>query len=351
MPTPESPPSGDLAHPASVVNMADVAARAGVSIATVSRALRDVPGVSASTRRKIRHVAEELSYVVSPEASRLAQRSTGRVAVVVPRTDIWFYAAMLAGIEGVLRRADLDVLVYQVDGVEERRRFFRDLPARRKVDAVVLVALPVLADEEDRLDLLGVEVLVAGGRLGAHAHVRVDDHTVARLATEHLLGLGHRRIAMVRTDDTTGTAWSSDLERTRGFRQRLELAGVDLPPSHLVTTSFGLRAGVLAADRLLALPVLPTAVFAYSDEIAIGLVERLRRRGVIVPGEVSVVGVDDHPMAEVLGITTVRQHVSDQARLAAESVVAMLQGTAGAPPALLVTPELVVRTTTGPPRP
>ena len=96
--------------------MADVAARAGVSIATVSRALRDVPGVSGPTRERIRSVADELSYVVSPEASRLSRRETGRVAVVVPRIDVWFYSAMLAGIEQVLRDADLDVLVYQVDG-------------------------------------------------------------------------------------------------------------------------------------------------------------------------------------------------------------------------------------------
>ena len=124
--------------------MADVARRAGVSIATVSRALRDVPGVSDATRVRIREIADELSYVVSPEASGLARRETGRVAVVVPRIDIWFYATMLASIERVLRAADLDVLVYQVDGEEQRGRFFEQLPARRKVDAAVLIALPLL---------------------------------------------------------------------------------------------------------------------------------------------------------------------------------------------------------------
>ncbi len=156
--------------------MADVARRAGVSIATVSRALRDVPGVSDATRLRIRAIADELSYVVSPEASGLARRETGRVAVVVPRIDIWFYATMLASIERVLRAADLDVLVYQVDGEDERVRFFEQLPARRKVDAAVLIALPLREREVDRLDLLGVEVVVAGGRLRDHPRVEVDDH-------------------------------------------------------------------------------------------------------------------------------------------------------------------------------
>ena len=98
------------------VNMADVARHAGVSTGTVSRALRNLPGVSDDTRRMIKQKADELSYVVSPEASRLSRGSTGRVALVVPRLHVWFYAAMVAALEHELRSADLDVLIYQVDG-------------------------------------------------------------------------------------------------------------------------------------------------------------------------------------------------------------------------------------------
>ena len=344
--TPTAVP-GTRGGPLDHVNMVDVARRAGVSTATVSRALRDVAGVSETTRQRVRRVAEELAYVVSPEASRLATQRTRRVALVVPRIDIWFYAAMVAGVERELRRADLDVLVYQVDGVEERRRFFRDLPARRKVDAVVLVALPVLAEEEGRLDLLGVEVVVAGGRLGRHAHARVDDLRVAGLATGHLLALGHREVVMVRTDDTDGTRWSSDVERTRGFADTLRAAGLPTPEDGVVTVGYGSDAGVRGAEVLLARPHLPTAVFAYSDEIALGVVARLRGGGVRVPEDVSVVGVDDHPMAAVLGLTTVDQRVEDQARAAGRSVVALLGGEPGRD--VVASPRLVVRTTTAPP--
>src|SRR5262245_29172734 len=115
--------------------MSDVAREAGVSIATVSRALRGVPGVGQPTRDRIREIADRLSYVVSPEASALSRGRTGRVAVVVPRLDAWFYSAMLASMAPVLRQADMDMLVYQVEGEEQRTRFLRDLPARRKVDA------------------------------------------------------------------------------------------------------------------------------------------------------------------------------------------------------------------------
>src|SRR6476619_3095447 len=145
---------GSRSTASSTVNMADVARRAGVSIATVSRALRDVPGVGDGTRQRIRRIADELSYVVSPEASRLARGGTGRIAVVVPKIHLWFYATMMAGIESVLRDADLYALLDHVDGEAQHNRSFAELPARRKVDAVVLTALPISHAEIDRLDLM-----------------------------------------------------------------------------------------------------------------------------------------------------------------------------------------------------
>ncbi len=329
--------------------MADVAARAGVSMATVSRALRGMPGVSEPTRDRIRDLADELSYVVSPEASRLARRETGRVAIVVPRIDVWFYSAMLAGVEQVLREADLDVLVYQIDGEAQRSRFFRDLPARRKVDAVVLVAMPVLAEEEQRLELLGVEVIVVGGRLRNYPHVRVDDHRVALMACRHLIDFGHRRIAMIRTGDTEGTRWSSDVERTRGYREALRGSGIALRDDYVVTRPFGVAAGADGIEALLGVPDPPTAVFAYSDEIAVSALQRLQHLGVAVPGTVSVVGVDGHPWAELFGLTTVVQHVGLQARRAGEMVLSRLRESDTGEPSTVLEPELVVRSTTGPP--
>jgi len=335
--------------PSTPVNMADVAHRAGVSTATVSRALRDLPGVGERTRKRIRQIADELSYVVSPEASGLSRGATGRIAVVVPKVHLWFYATMLAGIESVLRDADLDVLLYQVDGEAQRNRFFAELPARRKVDAVVLTALPISQAEIDRLDLMGVDVVVAGGRVGDYPHVRVDDHHVATTAVEHLLSLGHRRIAMIRTSDTEGAAWSSDEERTRGYREALVAAGVEPDPSLLVTQPFGPHAGERGMAALLQLAEPPTAVFAYSDEIALGAVRCLQRAGVAVPAQVSVVGVDGHPTAELFGLTTVDQEVRRQGRLVGRMVLDRLHGGDSDEQSVLVPTRLVLRGSTAAP--
>lgn len=328
------------------INMADVARRAGVSTATVSRALRGVPGVSDRTRTRIRQVAEELSYVVSPEASQLARGHTGRVALVVPRLDVWFYSAMLAGMERVMRAAGLDVLVYQLDGEAERSHFFRTLPARRKVDAVVLVAMPVQAAEEQRLDLMGVQVVVVGGRLRDYPHVRVDDHRVGLLAVGHLLELGHRRIAMIRVRDNDGVRWSADAERTRGYRDALAAAGVAFRPEYVVSGPPGVMAGAEAVDLLLEMDDPPTAVFAYSDELAISALQRLHERRVRVPERLSVVGVDGHPSAELFGLTTVGQEVPDQARRAADLTVRLVRDGTAADASVVLDPQLVVRRTT-----
>lgn len=328
--------------------MADVAARAGVSIATVSRALRDVKGVSPATRERVREIAAELSYVVSPEASALARKAKGRIAVVVPRIDIWFYSAMLAGIEECLRAEGVDTLVYQVHGEAQRSRFFEELPARRKVDAVVLVALPMTHAEVGRLDTMGVHVVVAGGRVRDLPRVDVDELGVTRTAIEHLLGLGHRRIAMLRTDDTEGTSWSSDVARRRGFQETMAARGLPVPDDYIVTEPYGPTAGVHGMERILQLDPRPTAVFAFSDEIAIGALQTLGRRGIAVPGGMSVIGVDGHPLAEAFRLTTVSQRVEAQGRRAGQMAIGLVRGVEQRV-RQVVQAELVVRGSTGPP--
>lgn len=331
------------------VNMIDVAREAGVSVATVSRALRDMPGVSHRNRERIRRIAEELSYVVSPQASSLSRGRTGRVAVVVPRLDNWFASTMTAIVEAAVRRAGHDVLLYQVDGEAARSRFFRDLPTRRKVDAVVLVALPILPAEEDRLDLMGVQVVVAGGRLRDFPFTEVDDVAVARAATRHLLDLGHTRIAMIRTSDTDGARWTSDAHRQQGFRETVVEHGLGDSASSIVTETYGVGAGAAAMRQLLDADDPPTAVFCYSDDIAVSALRAAHERGIRVPEDLSLIGVDGNPLAELFGLTTIDQHVPRQARLAGEMAALLVAGTPLATSAYQVDHHLVLRDSTAPP--
>jgi LacI family repressor for deo operon, udp, cdd, tsx, nupC, and nupG len=247
----------------------------------------------------------------------------------------------------VLREVDLDVLVYQVDGEEQRIRFLRELPARRKVDAVILTALPMRQSEVDRLELLGVHVVVAGGRVRDYPYVEVDEHEVGRLAVQHLLDLGHRSVGMIRTSDAEGAAWSSDVLRVRAWRETLTAAGFPPPDEHLVTVAYGPRAGAAGMAQLMALEPRPTAVFAFSDELAASALAGAYEAGIRVPEDVSIIGVDGHPVAEMLDLSSVEQAVADQGRATSELVLALLDGR-DTSPSVTLPARLVARRSTGP---
>jgi len=329
------------------VNMADVARLAGVSSSTVSRALSGSRGVSEATRRRIELIAQELSYVISPDASGLASRATRRVAIVVPETESWFYYAVLCSIEPVLRAAGLDLLFYRVTGTADRNEFFAQLPARRKVDAVVLVAVPLSPAQLERLDTMGVPIVMAGNRIDGYPCVCVDEPVAARQAVNHLLRVGHTRIGMIRTVDPEGESRQPDAGREAGYQQALASAGIPFDADLEVQVDFSLDGGALAMDQLLSLDRPPTAVFAFSDEIAIGAMRSLRRAGLRIPADVSVVGVDDHPMAELNDLTTVRQPVHMLGAKAGQIVVDILKGKP-VPPVSVLPTHLVVRGSTAP---
>lgn len=330
------------------VNMADVARLAGVSPSTVSRALSGSSGVSEATRRRIEAIAEDLSYVVSPDASGLASRATRRVAVVVPETESWFYYAVLSSIEPVLRAAGLDLLFYRVTSTADRNEFFATLPARRKVDAVILVAVPLSPAQVERLDTMGVPLVMAGSRVDRYPSVCVDEVAAARQAVNHLLRAGHTRIGMIRIVDPEGQSRQPDAGREAGYRQALTAANIPFDPALEVTVDFSPDGGARAMDQLLSLDRPPSAVFAFSDEIAVGAMRSLRRAGLRIPADVSLVGIDDHPMAELNDLTTVRQPVHELGRCAAETVVQVLEGHE-APAVTLLPTHLVVRGSTAPP--
>jgi LacI family transcriptional regulator, repressor for deo operon, udp, cdd, tsx, nupC, and nupG len=154
---------------------------------------------------------------------------------------------------------------------------------------------------------------------------------------------------MIRTSDTEGTYWSSDSERTQGFKAAMAEAGLPVEPDYVVVEPYAIDSGKRAMRRLLRLETPPTAVFAYSDELAIGALRALQEEGIGVPGQVSLVGVDGHPTAALFGITSVDQAVATQGRLAGRLVLDLLGRTAPGPRAISAEFRLEVRTTTGPP--
>ena len=327
----------------------DVARRAGVSPSTVSRSLRGSAKVSQPTRDRVLRAAAELAYVPSPAASRLASGRTGAIGVVVPFAYRWFFTEVLTGLEGPLRQVGYDLLLYNIGDPAGRSHLFATMPLRRRVDAVIAVALSFSPAEREALHALDVPLAVVGGHVPGFPRVGIDDAAGAATAVRHLLLLGHRDIAMISGDpeDVFGRATTS--ARRAGFEATLAEAGIPPGPDRVVSEPWGVAGGGRAMGQLLARRRLPTAVFAESDEMALGGLRTLRRAGLAVPGRVSLIGFDDHEMAPAADLTTVAQPVHRQGELAARLLIEVLGGGAPNGGDVLLPTRLVVRGSTGPP--
>jgi LacI family transcriptional regulator, repressor for deo operon, udp, cdd, tsx, nupC, and nupG len=302
----------------------DVARSAGVSVATVSRALRGLPNVAPSTRDRVMAAAAELQYVAHPQASRLAARRTLTVGLVVPMLGQWFYAQLFSGVEAELAAAGYDVLPYTLAGPGGVDEFLEHLPFRKRVDGLIVVDAPLAEGAAERITSSGLPVLTVGFREAGASSLTIDNVGAARLAVTHLTGLGHRRIAMIGGIEDDPFHFSVPVDRRRGYVEALATVGVEAEPALVVAGNFSLEGGVEAMHRLLHLEVPPTAVFACSDEMAIGAMQVLRNAGLSVPDDVSIVGFDDHDVSEYLGLTTVRQDVAGLGERAAALLLAAL---------------------------
>lgn len=331
-----------------MTSLEEVARRAGVSAATVSRALSGRGRLSDATRLRVQRAAADLGYVVSATASSLATGRTRSVGVLVPLLGRWFFSNVLDGIATTLAAHGYDITLYNVTGdAEQRRHLLRTAMRRGRVDAVVALSLDFSDAEIDELESLGLPIVGLGTPSRRLSTLRVDDAAVARVATTHLLDLGHRRIAHIGQSRDGDTELDIPTLRRRGFEATLREAGV--APAGFATGDFTIEAGYRATQQLLR-DSRPTAIFAASDELAFGALFAARDAGLDVPRDMSVVGVDGHELGGFFGLTTIEQFPRAQGQQVAETVLATL-GEPVTAPATTLPFALVERTSTAPPAP
>jgi DNA-binding LacI/PurR family transcriptional regulator len=323
------------------VSIRQVAARAGVSPATVSRVFTQPDTVAAETRRRVQTAADELAYTPHPVARSLARGRTGNLGIVVPDIANSFSAVIAKAVQSeALREGYALFIAGSNHRPDEEYRLARAIAAQ--VDGLLLVT-PGMPDErfEELSAITPVAVFnreVAG--CPAALIPAVDGTTQA---VEHLHALGHHKIAYV-----AGPKVYSNTMRLRAFRAACERLGVSGIEIDLDDARFS--AGVRAGDLVLASPV--TAVVAYNDEVAVGVMNRLAQRGVKVPDDVSVIGFDDTGLAEMVMplLTTVRLPATAAGAAAVRMLLDLVNERDGALDARVeLGSELVIRSTTAPP--
>lgn len=322
---------------------------AGVSVATVSRALRGLDRVSPETRERVLRVAQDLDYVASPTATSLASGRTRVVAVVAPFLTRWFFATLVSAIEKALRAKEHHVILFDLeDDTYDQRLPLSQNMLWKRVDGVITLNVPMAPEEVELVDRLGLPLVAIGSPVPGRACVRIDDGATMRTAVEHLASLGHTRIGYIGAVPENAAHIQTPQDRLSAFRDAIRERGLTCRDHWVLGSDWTAEASARDSLELLSHADRPTAVVAASDEMAIGVRESARRLGLRVPEDVSIIGVDDYVLSGVLGLTTVRQDVGGQGRRAAELLLdALLEGRESTDEVVMET-ELVVRESTGP---
>lgn len=329
-----------------------VARSIGVSTATVSRALRGLPGVSADTRMKVLAAAESLGYVPSSSASGLASGRTMAMGVLLPLIERWYFSAVLEGVDRQLRAAGYDLVVFSLGGTGvNRERVFHRSILRKRIDALLVMCMELTDDELQSLHALESPTIVIGGSVRGVRHVGIDDDAAARDAVEHLISLGHTDIAHLRGGGSYGIEFEVPRIREEAYLGAMAAHGLAVRREWSLFGDFRFKQGKEAALILLQDPAdRPTAVFCSSDEMAFGVITAAAELGISIPDQLSVIGIDDHEFAEPMKLTTIRQCPDEQGAYATDLLLAELEG---APPLAVPKPrphELIIRNSTAPPR-
>lgn len=322
----------------------DVAKRANVGVATVSRVLNNSGLVSEQARQRVLEAVAELNYVPNPTARRLSLGKTFTLAVIVPFFTRPSFVERLRGIDSVFADSRYDMIVMNVETIAKRNKYFAEVPRPDRADGVIVVTLTPTDEEVQAFKAAGVPVVLVDTHHAELPSVMEDSVMGGQLATQHLIELGHRRIAYLSDvlDDVFSKTAASQY-RYRGYARALHDAGIQFRPEYVREGRHSREEARRCASELFALPDCPTAVFAASDTQAIGVMEAARAAGLRVPEDVSVIGYDDLEIAEYLGLTTVRQSLFESGKRGAELLMQAMEGQLTEPVKADMPVELVVR--------
>jgi len=327
----------------------DVAQQAGVGLGTVSRVINGSQSVSEATRQRVLDVIKHLNYVPNPTARRLSLGRTLTIGVIVPFFTRPAEVERLRGIEHTLLDSGYDLILYNVETPEQRDLYFRDIPRRERVDGVLIVSLTPRDGDVKPFKKANVPIVLVDAHHASLARLNqviTDDIAGGRAATQHLIELGHRRIAYLSDCLDEPFNFTSSRDRLAGYQQALQAAGIPFRPDYHVQGEHGRVEARRLAAQLLARPDRPTAIFAASDTQAMGVLEAARDTGLRVPDDLSVIGYDDIEIAEYLGLTTMSQKLYQSGQRGVELLLTTLRDPEAAPVAEVLPAELTVRGTT-----
>ncbi len=329
----------------------DVARRAGVGAATVSRVLNGSAPVSEETRLTVMKAIAELNYSPSHTARKFSLGKTLIISILIPFFTRPSFVERLRGIDAALAESEYDFIVFNVDTSQKRDQHFVDVPRRDRSDGVIIISLPTTDADVECFARNDVPVVLVDTQHTALTSIAEDSIKGGEDATQHLIDLGHERIAYVNDILNDPLAHTSNASRNRliGYRRALDRAGIKFRPEYHRSCYQDRPSTRVLGREMLSAPNRPTALFAASDTQALGLLEAARDLNIRVPEELSIVGYDDIELAEYAGLTTMHQALFESGKRGAELMLHTLEGSLNGPVFEPSPTHLVVRSSTCPP--
>lgn len=329
------------------VTITDVARLAGVGRGTASRVLNERANVDPATRARVLAVIKELDFVPSPTARRLSLGRTQTIAVILPFLTRPSTNERLRGIEFALANAGYDMIVFNIETVERRDAVFRDLPRTERVDGLIIISLSPHELELERIKRSELPAVLVDAHHRSMPRVVSDDVRGGRLATEHMIGLGHSRIAFIGDIPRVPLAFTSSRLRLTGVQRAMTAANLALPARMIGIGDHSRSRAAELAQRMLKDRARPTGLVCASDTQAAGAIEAAAALHLAVPGDVSVSGYDDLELADHIGLTTIHQPLFESGVRAVQRLLARIDGRPLMPLREVLDIGLVVRRSTG----
>jgi LacI family transcriptional regulator len=344
----EHPETPEQASTRARPTIADVAREAGVGVGTASRALTGHPRVAETTRRHVLATAERLGYRASSVARAFSKRRTHIIELVIPLIGRYLFMEILRGVQEALADTDYSLVIRSVERASERERVFEACCVAGRSDGVLFVSMHPPDRLVERLAASRFPAVLIGTASHTIPSVTIDYTTGEAKAVRHCVDLGHSRIALIdRPDDPFAPTQSSP--RLLGYRQGMTEAGLPVRDDYVHVVPFDPAASADALATLMSLDDPPTAILVGSDTQAMGVLDQARRQQLRVPQDVSVVGYNDVELAPYLGLTTLHVPMREMGRKGTQLLLNALEGGGTDPGSVLLSTELVIRRTCGPP--
>jgi len=329
------------------ITIYDLARKLNISIATVSRALKNDPVVSKKTKKRIFDLAEEMGYRSNHFARNLRNQRTDTIGVIIPRLNSYFMSTVIAGIENVVNHAGYNLIISQSSESTSKEMASARTMFNNRVDGL-LVSLAYDTDDISHFDIFFKRnvPLIFFDRVTEHkncTNILIDNRKAAYEATSHLIGQGCKRIVHI----TAASKSNVYVDRLAGYRQALQDHEISVKKEYIINSDLSQEAGALAAEKIRHMKPLPDAVFVANDNCAVGCMLALKQAGVLIPDGIAFAGFNNDPVSKVVepNLTTINYPGYEMGETAARHLINHLNGTAAihATNTILLRSELIIR--------